>query len=83
MNISKRVSWQDREGSPSGEVRSPFPMFTGSERQLALKLCGWSFGNDGQSLEDYLHIGTDTAITCHVLAQSGSYQSFVQFSTLS
>lgn len=54
VNISKRVSWQDREGSPSGEVRPPFPMFTGSERQLALKLCGWSFGNDGQSLEDYL-----------------------------
>ena len=54
VNISKRVSWQDREGSPSGEVRPPFPMFSCSERQLALKLCGWSFGNDGQSLEDYL-----------------------------
>ena len=54
VNMSKRVSCQDREGSPGGEVRPPFPMFTGPERQLGLKLCGWSFGNDGQSLEDYL-----------------------------
>ena len=27
-----------------------------------------------------LHVGSDTAVTRHVLTQSGSYQSFVQFS---
>ena len=53
-SASKRVSWQDRELSPTREVVPPFATFTGSERQLALKLCGWSFGNDGQGLEDYL-----------------------------
>ena len=52
--MSKRVSWQDRESSPLREVSPPFAMFAGSERELALKLCGWSFGNDRQGLEDYL-----------------------------
>ena len=55
VSVSKRVSWQDRERSPpSREVTPPFSTFTGTERQLALKLCGWSFGNEGQDLEDYL-----------------------------
>ena len=27
-----------------------------------------------------LHVGSDTAVTRHVLTQSGSYQSFIQFS---
>jgi len=52
-NLSKRLSWHDREGVVPSEI-PPFPMYTSVERQTALLLCGWSFVADGQNLEDYI-----------------------------
>lgn len=52
-NLSKRLSWHDREGVVPSEI-PPFPMYTSIERQTALLLCGWSFVADGQNLEDYI-----------------------------
>lgn len=52
-NLSKRLSWHDREGVVPSEI-PPFPMYTSAERDTALLLCGWNFGPNGQNLEDYL-----------------------------
>lgn len=53
LNLSKRLSWHDREGVVPTEL-PPFPMYTSAERHTALLLCGWNFGPNGQNLEDYL-----------------------------
>ena len=53
LNLSKRLSWHDREGVLPTEL-PPFPMYTSAERHTALLLCGWNFGPNGQNLEDYL-----------------------------
>lgn len=53
LSKSKRISWQERSGVSHGEFPQ-FPTFRSEERQTAFKLCGWSFGDDEHSLEDYL-----------------------------
>ena len=50
---SKVVNWKEREGVVYGETPQ-FPIYLSKERQLALKLCGWSFEVGGVTLEDFL-----------------------------
>lgn len=49
---TRRSTWE-AEGVASKEA-PPYPVFLSAQRDSALVLCGWSFANDGCSLEDFI-----------------------------